>query len=113
MGDSTSWNPQGLSRPVQGLLYLYLYLLLKKELIYLKLNTVISTFNSLISIYFFMRYVRDVMNFVNKRFVKHEYSANFKRRTERGIRIPRNNGEWNRLKALGYFCVFSDLTKSH
>jgi len=25
MGDSTSWNPQGLSRPVMGLLYLYLY----------------------------------------------------------------------------------------
>jgi hypothetical protein len=22
---STSWNPQGLSRPVMGLLYLYLY----------------------------------------------------------------------------------------
>jgi hypothetical protein len=25
---STSWNPQGLSRPVMGLLYLYLYLYL-------------------------------------------------------------------------------------
>jgi len=27
LGSSTSWNPQGLSRPVMGLLYLYLYLL--------------------------------------------------------------------------------------
>jgi hypothetical protein len=27
-GASTSWNPQGLSRPVMGLLYLYLYLYL-------------------------------------------------------------------------------------
>ena len=26
LGASTSWNPQGLSRPVMGLLYLYLYL---------------------------------------------------------------------------------------
>ena len=26
LGVSASWNPQGLSRPVQGLLYLYLYL---------------------------------------------------------------------------------------
>jgi len=26
MGASTSWNPQGLSRPVMGLFYLYLYL---------------------------------------------------------------------------------------
>jgi len=26
LGASTSWNPQGLSRPVVGLLYLYLYL---------------------------------------------------------------------------------------
>jgi len=26
LGTSTSWNPQGLSRPVMGLLYLYLYL---------------------------------------------------------------------------------------
>jgi hypothetical protein len=25
LGASTSWNPQGLSRPVMGLLYLYLY----------------------------------------------------------------------------------------
>jgi len=25
VGASTSWNPQGLSRPVMGLLYLYLY----------------------------------------------------------------------------------------
>ena len=25
LGASTSWNPQGLSRPVKGLLYLYLY----------------------------------------------------------------------------------------
>jgi len=24
LGASTSWNPQGLSRPVMGLLYLYL-----------------------------------------------------------------------------------------
>jgi len=24
MGASTSWNPQGLSRPVMGLLYLYM-----------------------------------------------------------------------------------------
>jgi hypothetical protein len=27
LGDSTSWNPVGLSRPVMGLLYLYLYTL--------------------------------------------------------------------------------------
>jgi hypothetical protein len=27
MGAPLSWNPQGLSRPVIGLLYLYLYLL--------------------------------------------------------------------------------------
>ena len=26
LGASTSWNPQGLSRPVMGLLYLYLYI---------------------------------------------------------------------------------------
>jgi hypothetical protein len=26
LGASTSWNPKGLSRPVLGLLYLYLYL---------------------------------------------------------------------------------------
>jgi len=25
LGASTSWNPQGLSRPATGLLYLYLY----------------------------------------------------------------------------------------
>jgi len=25
LGASTSWKPQGLSRPVQGLLYIYLY----------------------------------------------------------------------------------------
>jgi len=31
MGISTSWNPQRLSRPVPGLIYLYLYLLLKKR----------------------------------------------------------------------------------
>jgi len=29
VGASPSWNPQGLSRPVMGLLYLYLYLLFK------------------------------------------------------------------------------------
>jgi hypothetical protein len=27
LGASTSWNPQGLSRPVMGLLYLYSFLL--------------------------------------------------------------------------------------
>jgi hypothetical protein len=27
LGTSTSWNPVGLSRPVMGLLYLYLYVL--------------------------------------------------------------------------------------
>jgi hypothetical protein len=27
VGASASWNPQGLSRPVMGLLYLYLYLI--------------------------------------------------------------------------------------
>src|SRR5215475_14309547 len=27
LGASTSWNPQGLSKPVMGLLYLYLFLL--------------------------------------------------------------------------------------
>ena len=32
VGGSTSWNPQGLSRSVMGLLYLYLYLLLSSEL---------------------------------------------------------------------------------
>jgi len=26
LGASTSWNPLGLSRPVMGLLYIYLYL---------------------------------------------------------------------------------------
>jgi hypothetical protein len=28
MGSSTSWNPLGLSRPVMGLLYLYLYMVI-------------------------------------------------------------------------------------
>jgi len=28
LGASASWKPQGLSRPVMGLLYLYLYLVL-------------------------------------------------------------------------------------
>jgi hypothetical protein len=38
LGLSASWNPQGLSRPVQGLLYLYLYLHYKT------INFVISSF---------------------------------------------------------------------
>jgi hypothetical protein len=33
MGTSTSWNPLGLSRPVMGLLYLYLYLYHAESLI--------------------------------------------------------------------------------
>jgi hypothetical protein len=32
LGASTSWNPQGLSRPVMGLLYLYLYVMIKSSL---------------------------------------------------------------------------------
>ena len=31
LGASTSWNPQGLSRPVMGLLYLFLFLLPEKN----------------------------------------------------------------------------------
>jgi len=30
---STSWNPQGLSRPVMGLLYLHLYLFIEMEIL--------------------------------------------------------------------------------
>jgi hypothetical protein len=34
LGASSSWNPQGLSRPVMGLLYLaYMYLFTNKEII--------------------------------------------------------------------------------
>jgi len=52
-----------------------------------------SGFKELIRIYFFMRYVCDVTNFVNKRFGKHESSVNCNGRTELEIRILRNNGE--------------------
>jgi len=53
MGASTSWNPQGLSRPVMGLLYLYLYLLLRMyQILHLYIFNVLLIFVIVLKMYF-------------------------------------------------------------
>ena len=36
LGASTTWNPRGLSRPVEGLLYLYLHVVGKRYIIFVR-----------------------------------------------------------------------------
>jgi hypothetical protein len=52
LGASNSWNPQGLSRPVMGLLYLYLLLTCRNEQIFTSLSRVRLWAKQVISIHF-------------------------------------------------------------
>jgi len=53
LGASASWNPQGLSRPLQRLLYLYLYFSLTERLPVLKTDSLPQSSADVMGLYIY------------------------------------------------------------